>query len=49
MELFKKILLVLLGVLLTLLTIFLVNAFRLGHTQIEPGERVEVSGTEMPC
>ena len=42
MELFKKILLVLLGVLLTLLTIFLVNAFRLGHTQIEPGERVEV-------
>ncbi len=42
MELFKKILLVLLGVLLTLLTIFLVNTFRLGHTQIEPGERVQV-------
>ncbi len=42
MKLFKKVMLVLLGVLLTLLTIFLVNTFRLGHTQIDPGERVAV-------
>lgn len=39
---FKKILLVLLGVVLTLLTIILVNTFRLGNTQIEPETLVEV-------
>tara|TARA_R100001143_G_C3360829_1_gene135445 strand:- start:5921 stop:7384 length:1464 start_codon:yes stop_codon:yes gene_type:complete len=33
---FKKILFVLLGVVLTLLTIILINTFRLGNTQIEP-------------
>ncbi|MCC5908145.1 MAG: M20 family peptidase [Balneolaceae bacterium] len=38
MKTFKKILLVLLGVFLTLAVILLVNTFRLGHTQIEPGE-----------
>lgn len=39
---FKKILLVLLGVVLSLMTIILVNTFRLGNTQIEPGTPVEV-------
>ncbi|MEX0945071.1 MAG: M20 family peptidase [Balneolaceae bacterium] len=40
---FKKILLVLLGVVLTLVTIFLVNTFRLDHTQIEPGTLTQVN------
>lgn len=39
---FKKILFVLLGVVLTLLVIILVNTFRLGNTQIEPGTIAEV-------
>ncbi len=39
---FKKILFVLLGVVLTLLTIILVNTFRLGNTQIEPETIAEV-------
>lgn len=39
---FKKILFVLLGVFLTLLTIILVNTFRLGNTQIEPETITEV-------
>lgn len=42
MQMFKKILLVLLGVVLTLITIILVNTLRLGNTQIEPGTPVEV-------
>ena len=39
----KKILFVLLGVVLTLLAIILVNTFRLGNTQLEPGTPVEVN------
>lgn len=40
---FKKILFVLLGVVLTLLVIILVNTFRLGNTQIEPETIAEVN------
>jgi len=38
---FKKILLILLGAVLMLLTILLVNTFRLDNKQVEPGERTE--------